>query len=81
MNPGKPFSENTNLDELLPYFDHSNGYGLTKWAAEKLIHEAAQKFKVQSMIVRLGNVGGHSSTKCVNPYDFQSLICLYTFFG
>lgn len=51
-----------------------DGYGQTKWVAEKLIHDACDR-GLPVRILRLGTISGHSTSGSTNPYDlFTALI-------
>ena len=50
-----------------------NGYGLSKWAAEKVITDSSDAFGLAFTTFRLGNVMHHSVTGHSNPLDFQSM--------
>ena len=57
----------------LPPQLEGDGYGLSKWAAERLV-AAAFAEGLSGCIVRMGNVGWHSSTGAHNPNDFQTML-------
>jgi amino acid adenylation domain-containing protein/thioester reductase-like protein len=50
-----------------------DGYGQTKWVAERLIHEAGQRGLPVS-IYRLGTISGHSTTGSTNAWDLLTAI-------
>ena len=52
----------------------SNGYGLTKWAAEKIVTDTSSKFGLNFSTFRMGNLGWHTHTGHFNPLDFQGMI-------
>ena len=58
--------EDTDLDELAEA--REDGYGRSKWVAEKLVREAAGRGLPVS-VYRPGNVSGHSETGASNPRD------------
>jgi len=51
----------------------SDGYGQTKWVAEKLIHEAGRRGLPVS-IIRPGNISGHSVSGAMNAWDLLTAI-------
>ena len=78
--------ETTELVELLPATD---GYGLSKWAAESLVRSAHDRCALPVVVVRLGNLGpstvglsddfperdGESTSPALgNALDFQSML-------
>jgi thioester reductase-like protein/amino acid adenylation domain-containing protein len=58
--------EETDLDELAEA--REDGYGQSKWVAEKLVREAAGRGLPVS-VYRPGNVSGHSESGASNPRD------------
>jgi amino acid adenylation domain-containing protein/thioester reductase-like protein len=75
---GETYYESPNIDEHLDGL--SNGYGYSKWVAEKLVQQACQR-GLPVVIYRPGNIGHHSQTGVSNSNDFQTLIlrgCLAT---
>jgi amino acid adenylation domain-containing protein/thioester reductase-like protein len=58
--------EETDLDDLAEA--REDGYGQSKWVAEKLVREAAGRGLPVS-VYRPGNVSGHSETGASNPRD------------
>jgi thioester reductase-like protein/amino acid adenylation domain-containing protein len=58
--------EETDLDELAEA--REDGYGQSKWVAEKLVREAAGRGLPVS-VYRPGNVSGHSKSGASNPRD------------
>ena len=48
--------------------DRDNGYGQSKWVAEKLVREAGKR-DLPVSVYRPGNVSGHSETGASNPRD------------
>lgn len=51
-----------------------DGYGQTKWVAEKLVHEAGHR-GLPVRIIRLGTISGHSVSGSTNAWDlFTALI-------
>jgi amino acid adenylation domain-containing protein/thioester reductase-like protein len=58
--------EETHLDELAEA--REDGYGQSKWVAEKLVREAAGRGLPVS-VYRPGNVSGHSESGASNPRD------------
>lgn len=75
---GSTYLEDAPIDEHLDGL--GNGYGQSKWVAEKLVREARKK-GLPTVIYRPGNIGHDSATGAANPNDFQTLIlrgCLAT---
>jgi thioester reductase-like protein len=75
---GDTYYENADIDRYLP--DLGNGYGQSKWVAEKLVQEAHLR-GLPVFVYRPGNIGHHSRTGAANPNDFQTLMirgCLAT---
>jgi amino acid adenylation domain-containing protein/thioester reductase-like protein len=58
--------EDVDLDDLAG--DRDDGYGQSKWVAEKLVREA-EKRGLPVNVYRPGNVSGHSETGASNPRD------------
>jgi len=58
--------EDTDLDELAE--SREDGYGQSKWVAEKLVREAEVR-GLPVHVYRPGNVSGHSETGASNPRD------------
>src|ERR671916_1050060 len=58
--------EETDLDELAEA--REDGYGRSKWVAEKLVREAEER-GLPVHVYRPGNVSGHSETGASNPRD------------
>jgi NADP-dependent 3-hydroxy acid dehydrogenase YdfG len=50
-----------------------DGYGQTKWVAEKLMHEASNR-GMPVRVIRLGTISGHSVTGSTNNYDLFTAI-------
>jgi len=63
--------EDVNLDELADA--REDGYGQSKWVAEKLVREAAERGLPVS-VYRPGNVSGHSETGASNPRDLLGAV-------
>jgi thioester reductase-like protein len=59
--------ENADLDALADA--REDGYGQSKWVAEKLVWEAAGR-GLPVRVYRPGNISGHSVTGASNPRDF-----------
>lgn len=59
--------EDANLDPLLDGLDE--GYGISKWVAEKLVWEASD-LGLPVCVYRPGNISGHSGSGASNPKDF-----------
>ncbi len=59
--------EDADLDALADA--REDGYGQTKWVAEKLVLEAAER-GLPVRVYRPGNISGHSVTGASNPNDF-----------
>lgn len=68
---GETYYEDGDIDRHLPALQ--NGYGQSKWAAEKLVQEASLR-GLPVVIYRPGNIGHHSRTGAANPNDFQTLM-------
>ena len=66
-----PCEEETDLDDLAG--TQANGYGRSKWVAEKLVHEAAGR-GLPAVVYRPGNISGHSETGASNPKDFLGVV-------
>ena len=66
-----PYLENNDIDGFLDRME--GGYNQAKWAAERLVWQAASR-GLPVCIFRPGNIGHHSATGAVNPNDFLSLI-------
>ncbi len=67
--PGTPLCrEDADLDSLADA--REDGYGQSKWVAEKLAWEAAER-GLPVCVYRPGNISGHSVTGASNPRDFQ----------
>jgi thioester reductase-like protein len=63
--------ENIDLDDLADA--HHDGYGQSKWVAEKLVREAEGR-GLPVNVYRPGNVSGHSETGASNPRDLLGAI-------
>lgn len=63
--------EDTDFDALMGARD--DGYGQSKWVAERLAREAAGR-GLPVTIYRPGNVSGHSETGASNPRDFLGAV-------
>nr|WP_266096581.1 thioester reductase domain-containing protein [Rubrobacter marinus] len=63
--------EDTDLDDLAGA--QPDGYGRSKWVAEKLVMEAAGRGLPVS-VYRPGNISGHSATGSSNPKDFLGAV-------
>ncbi|EKD12578.1 uncharacterized protein L3040_005171 [Drepanopeziza brunnea f. sp. 'multigermtubi'] len=50
-----------------------DGYGQTKWVAEKLVHEAGAR-GLPVRILRAGTISGHSTSGSTNTYDLFTAI-------
>ena len=68
---GDTYPENREIDSYLE--DLSNGYGHSKWVAEKLVWQAIER-GLPTTIYRPGNVGHHSQSGARNSNDFQTLL-------
>jgi thioester reductase-like protein/amino acid adenylation domain-containing protein len=70
--PGNgPCEEETDLDELAEA--REDGYGQSKWVAEKLVREAAGR-GLPVCVYRPGNVSGHSESGASNPRDLLGAV-------
>jgi thioester reductase-like protein len=63
--------EDADLDALAEA--RQDGYGQTKWVAERLVWEASGR-GLPVRVYRPGNVSGHSATGASNPRDFLGAI-------
>ncbi len=63
--------EETDLDDLAEARD--DGYGQSKWVAEKLVREAAAR-GLPVCVYRPGNVSGHSESGASNPRDLLGAV-------
>ena len=63
--------EDTDLDSLADA--REDGYGQSKWVAEKLVREAAER-GLPVCVYRPGFISGHSETGASNPRDLQGAI-------
>lgn len=64
---GRRWREDTELDTLAGA--RADGYGQSKWVAEKLVLEAAGR-GLPTCVFRPGNIAGHSRSGSFNPRDF-----------
>ncbi|CAN5180771.1 hypothetical protein BH20ACT9_BH20ACT9_11280 [soil metagenome] len=64
---GRRCLEDTDLDTLADA--RADGYGQSKWVAEKLVREAAGR-GLPACVFRPGNIAGHSRSGSFNPRDF-----------
>ncbi|MDQ3285553.1 MAG: thioester reductase domain-containing protein, partial [Actinomycetota bacterium] len=70
--PGTPVCrEDADLDALAEARD--DGYGQSKWVAEKLVWQAAER-GLPVTVYRPGNISGHSTDGASNPRDFQGAL-------
>jgi thioester reductase-like protein len=70
--PGTPLcEEDVDLDALAEA--REDGYGQSKWVAEKLVWEAAGR-GLPVAVYRPGNISGHSTSGASNPRDFQGAL-------
>ncbi len=70
--PGTPLcKEDVALDSLAEARD--DGYGQSKWVAEKLVWQAAER-GLPVAVYRPGNISGHSTSGASNPSDFQGAL-------
>lgn len=67
------FMENEGISCLPDRLGPSNGYGLSKWAAEQLVTEASTK-GLSTLTIRFGNIGWDAVTAHGNALDFQAMI-------
>ncbi len=63
--------EETDLDDLAGA--REDGYGQSKWVAEKLVREAEER-GLPVHVYRPGNVSGHSETGASNPRDLLGAV-------
>jgi amino acid adenylation domain-containing protein/thioester reductase-like protein len=70
--PGTPVCrEDADLDALVAA--REDGYGQSKWVAEKLVWQAAER-GLPVTVYRPGNISGHSTGGASNPRDFQGAL-------
>jgi thioester reductase-like protein len=70
--PGTPVCrEDADLDALAEA--REDGYGQSKWVAEKLVWHAAER-GLPVAVYRPGNISGHSKGGASNPRDFQGAL-------
>ena len=70
--PGTPVCrEDVDLDALAEA--REDGYGQSKWVAEKLVWQAAER-GLPVTVHRPGNISGHSVSGASNPRDFQGAL-------
>ena len=70
--PGTPVcGEDADLDVLAEA--REDGYGQSKWVAEKLVWQAAER-GLPVTVYRPGNISGHSTVGASNPRDFQGAL-------
>jgi amino acid adenylation domain-containing protein/thioester reductase-like protein len=63
---GRPWKEDVDLDALAGA--RGDGYGQSKWVAEKLVWQAGER-GLPVRVYRPGNISGHSVTGASNPRD------------
>lgn len=68
---GHLFEEDEDIDGLAEA--RGDGYGQTKWVAEKLVRQAAMRGLPVS-VYRPGNISGHSISGISNPRDFLGAV-------
>ena len=68
---GHRCEEDADLDVLAG--SREDGYGQTKWVAEKLVRQAAERGLPVS-VYRPGNISGHSISGVSNPRDFLGAV-------
>ena len=68
---GHKCEENADLDTLAGA--REDGYGQTKWVAEKLVRQAADR-GLPVNVYRPGNIAGHSISGISNPRDFLGAV-------
>jgi amino acid adenylation domain-containing protein/thioester reductase-like protein len=70
--PGTPLcEEDVDLDALTGA--REDGYGQSKWVAERLVWQAAER-GLPVCVYRPGNISGHSASGAANPRDFQGAL-------
>ncbi len=68
---GRRCEEDADLDALAGA--RGDGYGQTKWVAEKLVRQAAER-GLPVTVYRPGNISGHSISGISNPRDFLGAV-------
>ena len=68
---GDTYLENPEIDGYLEGL--GNGYGHSKWVAEKLVWQAVER-GLHATLYRPGNIGHHTQSGAANPNDFQYLL-------
>ena len=71
--PDEVFLENDDVACLPGRLGAWDGYGLSKWAAERLVCEAHSN-GLPCVVMRYGNIGWHSKTGNGNALDFQGML-------
>lgn len=71
--PDEVFLENDDVACLPRRLGVADGYGLSKWAAERLVVEA-HKRGLPAMTVRFGNIGWQYATGIGNSLDYQGMM-------
>eukprot|EP00927_Polykrikos_kofoidii_P034504 TRINITY_DN2926_c0_g1_i3.p1 TRINITY_DN2926_c0_g1~~TRINITY_DN2926_c0_g1_i3.p1 ORF type:complete len:1165 (+),score=176.12 TRINITY_DN2926_c0_g1_i3:16-3510(+) len=68
--------KNDSLSCLPSRLGSRDGYGLTKWAAERLVTTVNRDRGLPTVTVRFGNLGGRTTDPAgsANPLDYQSMI-------
>jgi len=67
------FMENDDIGCLPSRLGASDGYGLSKWVAERLVTQAHAR-GLPTITVRFGNIGWQSATGIGNVWDYQGMM-------
>lgn len=74
FSPGEGLcEEDMDIDELAEA--REDGYGQSKWVAEKLVWQAAER-GLPVCVYRPGNISGHSESGASNPRDFLGALMI-----
>ena len=68
------FYETSEIGCLPERLGAHDGYGLSKWAADRLVTSAHQKHGLPTLTMRFGNIGWHSQTGRGNALDYQGML-------
>lgn len=73
QGPKEVFWENDDVGCLPGRLGGSDGYGLSKWTAERLV-TAAHAQGLPTMTIRFGNIGWQTTTGIGNSLDYQGML-------